>query len=91
MRLRVQAFSSGLALPRYGPLERGDELFQAQAKHSAEGPQFYNINAPLPALAFADERLGRSEPAGEVRLGEAGPSPRLSEDFEENRVLGRVD
>ena len=78
-------------MPVRGPLKGRNELFQAHAEHSAKGPQFHDINAPLAALTLADERLGRSEPAGEVRLCETGPSPRLSEDFEEDRVLGRVD
>jgi hypothetical protein len=74
-----------------GPLQRRNELLQANPERSAERPQFNYVDAPLASFALANKRLRLANPAGKLRLSETRFLAGLLQDLQKNRVTSRVD
>jgi hypothetical protein len=68
-------------------LELGDEGRERYSEDAAERPQLNDVEASLPAFAFADERLALGEPLGELHLRQTGSLAEAPEGFHEDAVV----
>jgi len=75
--------------PRPGSARRADLRDEGGERHphrDAEGAGLDQVQAPLAALALADERLGLAQPLGELDLRQAGAAAGVEKALEEDLV-----